>query len=96
MIEKAMVAMSGDGSYRDILYGSVRDGSEGEGTLAKPCTVLGCGGTMRFKPALNEVGAPHTLEWPWRATWVCEANPAHIEIATPAEEKALSGRSRWG
>ena len=73
-----MALMSSDGSYRDILYG-------GAG-LSKPCTVPGCGGTMRFKPPLNEAGAPHTLEWPWRATWVCSGNPAHFEIATAADE----------
>ena len=48
---------------------------------------------MRFHPRQKEAAGAHTLEWPWRATWVCQANPAHIEVATPAEEKAL-GRSR--
>ena len=48
---------------------------------------------MRFHPRQQEAAGLHTLEWPWRATWVCQANPAHIEIATPAEEKALSGRA---
>ena len=49
---------------------------------------------MRFTARQKEAAGPHTLEWPWRATWVCQANPAHIEVATPAEEKALAGRSR--
>jgi hypothetical protein len=49
---------------------------------------------MRFMPALNEAGAPHTLEWPWRATWVCRKNPAHFEIATAADEK--KGNERRG
>jgi hypothetical protein len=59
---------------------------------SKNCTVSGCGGTMKFNPRQQEAAGLHTLEWPWRATWVCQANPAHIEIATPAEEKGLSGR----
>ena len=61
-------------------------------TPARNCTVPECGGTMRFHPRQQEASALHTLEWPWRATWVCETNPAHIEVATRAEEKALSGR----
>ena len=48
---------------------------------------------MRFNPRQEEAAGEHTLEWPWHATWVCQANPAHIEVVTPAEEKALSGRS---
>ena len=51
--------------------------------------------TMRFHPRQEEAAGLHTLEWPWDATWVCQANPAHIEIATPAEEKAFAERSRW-
>ena len=49
---------------------------------------------MRFHPRQQEAAGLHTLEWPWRATWVCQANPAHIEVATPAEEKALGSRRR--
>ena len=71
-------------SYQDHLHGSAP---------SKSCTVSGCGGTMRFHPQQKEAAGEHTLEWPWRATWVCQANPAHIQVATPAEEKALEGRS---
>ena len=46
-----------------------------------------------IQPSSKEAAGSHTLEWPWHATWVCQANPAHIEVATPAEEKALAGRS---
>ena len=73
-------------SYPDNLEGTTR---------SKNCTVSGCGGTMRFHPRQEEAAGLHTLEWPWHATWVCQANPAHIEIATPAEEKAFAERSRW-
>ena len=72
-------------SYRDSLQGR---------EPVKTCTFSGCVGTMRFHPRQREAAGEHTLEWPWRATWVCQANPAHIEVATPAEEKALAGRSR--
>jgi hypothetical protein len=73
------------GSYRDSLQGRVP---------VKICTFSGCVGTMRFNACQREAAGLHTLEWPWRATWVCQANPAHIEVATPAEEKALGYRRR--
>ena len=47
---------------------------------------------MRFNPRQSEATAFHTLEQLWRATWICEANPAHIEVATPADQKAIDGR----
>ena len=72
-------------SYQDHLHGSAP---------SKSCTVSGCGGTMRFHPQQKEAAGEHTLEWPWRATWVCQANPAHIEVVTPGEEKALGSRRR--
>jgi hypothetical protein len=71
---------------------SYRDNPQGSAP-SKSCTVSGCGGTMACHHRQKEASAPHTLEWPWRATWVCQVNPAHIEVVTPAEEKALSGRS---
>jgi hypothetical protein len=41
--------MSNDGSYRDILYGGDPHGRDhdGDDETAKPCTFVGCGGTMR-------------------------------------------------
>jgi len=42
---------------------------------------------MRLHPGQEVAAGCHTLEWPWRATWVCQANPEHSEVATPAEEK---------
>ncbi len=51
---------------------------------------------MTFHPAQGVATGFHTLEWPWRATWVCQTNPAHMEVTTSAEEKKawsrLSGR----
>ena len=52
----------------------------------KPCTVGGCGGAMRFHPRQQVAPAPHTLEWPWQATWVCDNNSAHFEVATATDE----------
>jgi len=75
-----------------VMSPSHRDSLQGREPV-KICTFSGCVGTMRFHPRQEEAGGPHTLEWPWHATWVCRVNPAHVEIATPAEEKALSGRS---
>ena len=56
----------------------------------KICTSPGCVGMMRFHPCQRVSAEAHTLEWFWHATWVCEANPAHIEIATSLEEKVLA------
>ena len=81
--------MSSDGSYRDILYGRDHDGGNG---LTKPCTFDGCGATMHFKPRLKEAGAPHTLEWPWQATWLCRENAAHFEVAPAADEREAARR----
>ena len=47
-----------------------------------------CGGTMRFRPRPQEAAAPHTLEWPWWATWVCDKDPAHIEVLAASAESA--------
>ena len=76
--------MSTDPTYRDILYGE---------PSSKACAFPGCDGTMRFNAAREEASAPHTLEWPWYATWVCGKNPAHIQIASAAEESRLAGRA---
>ena len=86
---EGVAVMSSDGSYRDILYGREHDDGN---DLTKPCTFVGCGGAMHFKPRLNEAGAPHTLEWRWQATWLCKENPAHVEIATAADEREAARR----
>jgi hypothetical protein len=51
----------------------------------KPCTVSGCTGTMHFHSRRDVALAEHTLEWPWYASWVCAANPAHFQLITDAE-----------
>lgn len=43
--------------------------------VTRPCTVAGCKGTMYFHDRRESADAPHTLEWPWYATWVCAENP---------------------
>ena len=47
---------------------------------------------MRFNPPRKEAAGFHTLEWPWRASWVCDQDAAHFEVATAAEESALARR----
>ena len=59
----------------------------------KPCAVSGCGGTMQLRDARREAEAPHTLEWPWLATWVCDRDRAHDEVVAEPEYRNL-GRSR--
>jgi hypothetical protein len=47
--------------------------------------VRGCTGTMVFHKALDDADAPHTLEWPWYATWQCTQDPAHIQLTSRGE-----------
>ena len=54
----------------------------------KHCSAPGCGGPMKFHPRQREADAPHTLEWPWHATWVCEKDASHFQVATSREELA--------
>src|SRR5262245_48385283 len=51
----------------------------------RPCSFAGCNGTMYIRDALETAPAPHTLEWPWRPTWVCAQDSAHSEVASAAE-----------
>jgi hypothetical protein len=47
---------------------------------------------MRFNPQRQEAAGLHTLEWPWRASWVCDRKAARFEVATAADESALTRR----
>ena len=80
--------MSSDGNYPDIPYGSDR---YGEDDHTKPCTFGGCGGTMHFKPRLREADAPHTLEWPWHATWVCQVESRPHRGRHPCRGEGVGG-----
>ena len=51
---------------------------------SKNCTVAGCGGMMTLRRSQEVASA--TLEASSGATWVCDNNPTHIEVVTPAEE----------
>ena len=53
--------------------------------LRRPCVVVGCNGIMSLHEPLEVADAPHTLEWRWHATWVCEQNSAHIQVITDSE-----------
>ena len=57
--------------------------------LRRLCVVAGCNGTMLLHEPPNEANAPHTLEWPWYATWVCEQNSAHIQVITATQYAEL-------
>ena len=56
---------------------------------AKPCTVAGCDGTMYFHDRMTEAAAPHTLEFPWYATWVCAQDAGHFEVIPEAEYREI-------
>lgn len=53
--------------------------------LRRLCVVAGCNGIMSLREPLKEADAPHTLEWPWHATSVCEENSAHTQVITNSE-----------
>ena len=55
---------------------------------SKPCTVAGCGGTMEYRSARSLADAPHTLEWDWRPTFVCDKDKTHAEVLSPDENEA--------
>ena len=55
----------------------------------KPCPVAGCGGTMHFREARRQALVPHTLEWPWLASWVCDRNEAHYELVPQREYRKM-------
>jgi hypothetical protein len=59
--------------------------------VTRPCPVAGCKGTMYFHDRREPADAPHTLEWPWYATWVCAENPAHFQLVTDAEYREHRG-----
>jgi hypothetical protein len=59
---------------------------------SKPCVVSGCTGTMHFNERLTVADAPHTLEWPWHASWRCTEDSAHFQLLSRAEEREIIGR----
>jgi hypothetical protein len=69
---------------------SLTTDSDSQHPRSKPCVVDGCGGTMHFHERQPVVDAPHTLEWPWRASWRCAKDAAHTQLATMAEERAIA------
>jgi hypothetical protein len=50
--------------------------------LKKACSFDDCTGIMHFHDRTETASEPHTLEWPWYATWMCSKESAHIEIVT--------------
>ena len=59
----------------------------------KPCVVPGCDGTMHFQKALERADAPHTLEWPWQASWRCDEDPTHVVLVNPDEQREIRGKT---
>jgi hypothetical protein len=48
---------------------------------SKSCTVSGCGGMMTLHRPQDAAGAANALGGSSGATWVCDNNPSHIEVA---------------
>jgi hypothetical protein len=61
---------------------------------SKPCVVTGCDGMMYFHPRLEVASAPHTLEWPWRASWRCSQDPTHVQLIDATDEHVIRSRRR--
>ena len=59
----------------------------------KPCSVPGCEGKMHLREPMTVADAPHTLELPWQASWVCAHDSAHTELV-PRDEYFSSLRQR--
>jgi hypothetical protein len=65
--------------------GRAAGGESNQLRCEKPCPVAGCGGTMQFREAMRAAPVPHTLEWPWLASWVCDRDEAHYELVHGAK-----------
>ena len=59
----------------------------------KPCTATGCSDTMELHDAMPASPAPHTLELPWFATWVCAQDSSHFEVVTHQEYREIRRRT---
>jgi hypothetical protein len=56
---------------------------------SKPCFVPACSGTMYFHERRDVADAPHTLEWPWYASWRCSQDSTHVQLVTHSEEPEI-------
>jgi hypothetical protein len=63
-------------------------------TVSKPCNAAGCGGKMFFHERMEVADAPHTLEWPWYASWRCDQDSRHVELISHEEERDIRWRER--
>ena len=59
---------------------------------SKPCIVADCTGTMQFHDRREVAHGPHTLEWPWHATWVCTHDSTHVHVISHAEYREIIAR----
>jgi hypothetical protein len=50
---------------------------------SKTCSVSGCSGMMTLRGSNDAVGGPAGPSS--GATWVCDTNPAHVEVAGSGE-----------
>jgi hypothetical protein len=48
----------------------------------KACTAASCGGTMYLHDPMEPVPSPAHLEFPTYGSWVCAADPTHVELLT--------------
>ena len=61
---------------------------------AKPCVVTGCDGTMYLHDRMTDAEAPHTLAFPWHATWVCAQDASHFEVIPETEYRQIASKCR--
>ena len=48
----------------------------------KPCTAVGCSGTMYLNDPMEPPPPPTHLEFPSFGSWVCADDPTHVELLT--------------
>jgi hypothetical protein len=44
---------------------------------------------MWLHHAQREAGAPHTLEWKWRPSFVCDTDRTHFEVLNENQERVI-------
>ena len=52
---------------------------------SKNCSVSGCSGMMTLQRRQDVASDPRGLEASSAATWVCDTDPGHTEVATAGE-----------
>ena len=58
---------------------------------SKQCSVSGCSGRMISTGDQEAANAAESAGRSSDMTWVCDNNPAHVEVVTPGDERGIAG-----